>query len=552
MSFINQFRPYPAFIFVLAVVLSMPVAVVLTHVFVPSGDIWQHLSSTVLPDYIRNSLLLMLGVAMGTLLIGVTTAWLTTMCQFPGRSVFEWALLLPMAMPAYIIAYTYTGMLDFAGPLQTSLREWFGWQYGDYWFPQIRSLNGAVAMLTLVLYPYVYLLSRAAFLNQSICVLDVSRTLGNGPWKTFWKVALPLARPAIIAGLSLALMETLADYGTVQFFGVSTFTTGIFRTWFGMGSAAAAAQLAAGLMVFVFALVLIERYSRRKARYHHTSRRHQDLRRFPLTGGRAFLAFLFCLFILGLGFLLPALQLLSWTIHVADTVIDAEFLRLLVNSLSLAAFAAVLALLLALVMAYAQRLYPGKLVSGAVQVAGMGYAVPGAVIAVGVMIPFAWIDNTIDDLARSQFNYSTGLLLSGTLVAVTFAYLTRFLAVSLQTVDSGLTRITHSMDEAGRSFGFRPLQILRQIHIPMLSASLMTALLLVFVDVLKELPATLILRPFNFNTLAVKAYELASDERLAEAAPAALAIVIAGIIPVILLSKTITRSRKLKLAIDEN
>ncbi|WP_292751765.1 ABC transporter permease [Methylophaga sp. UBA4204] len=530
----------------------MPVAVVLAHVFVPSGDIWQHLSSTVLPDYIRNSLLLMLGVAMGTLLIGVTTAWLTTMCQFPGRSVFEWALLLPTAMPAYIIAYTYTGMLDFAGPLQTSLREWFGWQYGDYWFPQIRSLNGAVAMLTLVLYPYVYLLSRAAFLNQSICVLDVSRTLGNGPWKTFWKVALPLARPAIIAGLSLALMETLADYGTVQFFGVSTFTTGIFRTWFGMGSAAAAAQLAAGLMVFVFALVLIERYSRRKARYHHTSRRHQDLRRFPLTGGRAFLAFLFCLFILGLGFLLPALQLLSWTIHVADTVIDAEFLRLLVNSLSLAAFAAVLALLLALVMAYAQRLYPGKLVSGAVQVAGMGYAVPGAVIAVGVMIPFAWIDNTIDDLARSQFNYSTGLLLSGTLVAVTFAYLTRFLAVSLQTVDSGLTRITHSMDEAGRSFGFRPLQILRQIHIPMLSASLMTALLLVFVDVLKELPATLILRPFNFNTLAVKAYELASDERLAEAAPAALAIVIAGIIPVILLSKTITRSRKLKLAIDEN
>ena len=552
MSFINQFRPYPAFIFVLAVALSMPVAVVLAHVFVPSGDIWQHLSSTVLPDYIRNSLLLMLGVAMGTLLIGVTTAWLTTMCQFPGRSVFEWALLLPMAMPAYIIAYTYTGMLDFAGPLQTSLREWFGWQYGDYWFPQIRSLNGAVAMLTLVLYPYVYLLSRAAFLNQSICVLDVSRTLGNGPWKTFWKVALPLARPAIIAGLSLALMETLADYGTVQFFGVSTFTTGIFRTWFGMGSAAAAAQLAAGLMVFVFALVLIERYSRRKARYHHTSRRHQDLRRFQLTGGRAFLALLFCLFILGLGFLLPAFQLLSWTIHVADTVIDAAFMRLLMNSLSLAAFAAVLALILALVMAYAQRLYPGKLVSGAVRVAGMGYAVPGAVIAVGVMIPFAWIDNTIDDLARSQFNYSTGLLLSGTLVAVTFAYLTRFLAVSLQTVDSGLTRITHSMDEAGRSFGFRPLQILRQIHIPMLSASLMTALLLVFVDVLKELPATLILRPFNFNTLAVKAYELASDERLAEAAPAALAIVIAGIIPVILLSKTITRSRKLKLAIDEN
>lgn len=551
MSSINRYRPYPLLILVLATLLAMPVAVVLAHVFVPSGDIWQHLSSTVLPDYIRNSLLLMLGVAVGTLLIGVTAAWLTTMCQFPGRSIFEWALLLPMAMPAYIIAYTYTGMLDFAGPLQTSLRQWFGWQYGDYWFPQIRSLNGAIVMLTLVLYPYVYLLSRAAFLNQSFCVLDVSRTLGNGPWKTFWRVALPLARPAIIAGLSLALMETLADYGTVQFFGVSTFTTGIFRTWFGIGSAAAAAQLAAGLMVFVFALILIERYSRRKARYHHTSRRHQDLHRFQLSRGRATLAMLFCLLILTMGFLLPALQLLSWTIHVADTVIDGAFIKLLVNSLSLAAFAAVLALILAVVMSYAQRLYPGRLVSGAVRVAGMGYAVPGAVIAVGVMIPFAWLDNTLDDLMRRHFDFSTGLLLSGTLAAVTFAYLTRFLAVSLQTVDSGLTRITHSMDEAGRSFGFSPLQILRQIHIPMLSASLMTALLLVFVDVLKELPATLILRPFNFNTLAVKAYELASDERLAEAAPAALAIVVAGIIPVILLSKTITRSRRLKLSTDE-
>src|SRR5690554_2205205 len=489
---LSQYRPYPLSVLLLALLLATPVLVVLAHVFVSSGDIWQHLSSTVLPTYIHNSFLLMLGVAIGTLLIGVTTAWLTTMCQFPGRSIFEWALLLPMAMPAYIIAYTYTGMLDISGPAQAALRGWFGWQYGDYWFPQIRSLGGAVVMLTLVLYPYVYLLSRAAFLNQSICVLDVSRTLGNGPWKTFWRVALPLARPAIIAGLSLALMEALADYGTVQFFGVSTFTTGIFRTWFGLGSAAAAAQLAAGLMVFVFALIILERYSRRKARYHHTSRRHQDLRRFQLSFSRGWLATVFCLLVLSLGFLLPAVQLLSWSIHVADTVIDAHFIQLLRNSLSLAAGTALLALILAVVMAYAQRLYPGKLVSGAVRIAGMGYAVPGAVIAVGVMIPFAWLDNSIDSWARSNFDFSTGLLLSGTLVAITFAYLTRFLAVSLQAVDSGLSRITHSMDEAGRSFGLQPLQILGRIHVPMLSASLMTALLLVFVDVLKELPATLI------------------------------------------------------------
>ncbi len=544
MSRLLPYSKFQSLVLFSALLLAMPVVVVLSFVFVPSGEVWAHLASTVLSDYITNSLLLMMGVSIGTLLLGVSTAWLTTMCRYPGRGIFEWALLLPMAMPAYIIAYTYTGMLDFAGPVQTLLRDITGLGFGDYWFPQIRSLNGAVLMLTLVLYPYVYLLSRSAFLNQSLCVLDVSRTLGNGPWRTFFSVALPLARPAIIAGLSLALMETLADYGTVQYFGVSTFTTGIFRTWFGMGSAAAAAQLAAGLMVFVFALIVLERYSRRRARYHHTSRRHQDLRRYQLTGGKAWLAFLFSFSVLLFGFLLPAGQLLSWTVSVADEVIDARFLQMLLNSLQLATLAAGLALVLALLMAYGQRLYPGKAIRYAVRVAAMGYAVPGAVIAVGVMIPFAWFDNTLDGWTRETFDYSTGLILSGTLVAVLFAYLCRFLAVALQTVESGLGRITPSMDEAGRTFGYKPLTMLRSVHIPMLQGSLLTALLLVFVDVLKELPATLILRPFNFNTLAVRAYELASDERLAEAAPAAMAIVVAGIVPVILLSRTITRSRQ--------
>ncbi|AFJ02480.1 Ferric iron ABC transporter, permease protein [Methylophaga frappieri] len=535
-----------------ALLLALPVIVVLTFVFVPSGEVWAHLASTVLDDYIQHSLLLMLGVSIGTLLLGVSTAWLTTMCQFPGRSVFEWALLLPMAMPAYIIAYTYTGMLDFSGPVQTAIRDLTGWGYGDYWFPQIRSLGGAIVMLTLVLYPYVYLLSRAAFLNQSICVLDVSRTLGNGPWRTFYKVALPLARPAIIAGLSLVLMETLADFGTVQYFGVSTFTTGIFRTWFGLGSAAAAAQLAAGLMVFVFALIILERLSRRQARYHHTSRRHQDLRRYILQGNRAMGAFGLCLLILLFGFLLPATQLASWTWQVAGSILNAQFLDMLLNSLQLAAIAAMLALLIALAMAYGQRLYPSRSVRFAVRLAGMGYAVPGAVIAVGVMIPFAWLDNTLDSWLRDNWSISSGLLLSGTLVAVTFAYLCRFLAVALQTVESGLGKITPAMDEVGRSLGYQPMQALKKIHVPLLQGSLLTALLLVFVDVLKELPATLILRPFNFNTLAVRAYELASDERLAEAAPAALAIVVAGIIPVILLSRTITRSRRIANHVDAN
>jgi iron(III) transport system permease protein len=528
--------------------LALPVLVVAGFVFVPAGDVWRHLAQTVLADYVTNSLLLMLGVAVGTLIGGVGTAWLTSMCQFPGRGLFEWALLLPMAMPAYIIAYTYTGMLDFAGPVQTALRELTGWGYGDYWFPEIRSLRGAAVMLSLVLYPYVYLLSRAAFLSQSLCVLDVSRTLGNGPWRTFFSVALPLARPAIVAGLSLALMETLADYGTVQYFGVPTFTTGIFRTWFGLDSAPAAAQLSSLLLAFVFALIAVERISRREARYHHTSQGQQDIRRHRLTGWRSAAAVLFCLLPLMFGFLLPAGQLAVWALTIAETSLDRGFLVLVTHSIELAALASLLALALSLLLGYGRRLHPTRAISAAVRIAGMGYAVPGTVIAVGVIIPFAWVDNSLDAFMRATFGVSTGLLLSGTLIAVLFAYMVRFLAVSLQTVEAGLGKIRPSMDEAARSMGCTPGGVLQRVHIPMLRGSLLTALLLVFVDVLKELPATLILRPFNFNTLAVRAYELASDERLADSAPAALTIVLAGLLPVILLSRSITRTRHAQTA----
>jgi iron(III) transport system permease protein len=534
---------WSASIVAIALLTGLPVLVIVGFVLIPAGDVWQHLVDTVLADYVLNTLLLMLGVAVGTLIGGVGTAWLTSMCRFPGRGLFEWALILPMAMPAYIIAYTYTGMLDFAGPVQTTLRDWTGWSFGDYWFPQIRSLEGAALMLALVLYPYVYLLSRAAFLSQSLCVLDVSRTLGNGPWRTFFSVALPLARPAIVAGLTLALMETLADYGTVQYFGVQTFTTGIFRTWFGLNNAAAAAQLSAMLLGFVLVLIALERISRSQARYHDTGRRHQSIRRYHLTGWRAAAAVVFCLMPLMLGFLIPAGQLATWALTIAEGAYDAAFWRLVRNSLELAAIAAFIALLLALLLGYGKRLHPTRTVTAAVKVAGLGYAIPGTVIAIGVIIPFAWFDNTLDAWMRRTFDVSTGLLLSGTLAALIFAYLTRFLAVSLQTVEAGLARIRPSMDEAGRAMGYRTGQVLRRIHIPMLRGSLLTAMLLVFVDVLKELPATLILRPFNFNTLAVRAYELASDERLADTAPAALTIVLAGLVPVILLSRSITKSR---------
>ena len=528
----------------LAGLLCIPVLVVAAAVLQPAGEVWRHLLDTVLTDYVLNTLALMLGVAVGTLLIGVSTAWLTVSCRFPGSRILEWALLLPLAVPAYIIAYTYAGSLDFAGPVQSSLRAVFGWSRGDYWFPQVRSLGGAIVMLTLVLYPYVYLLARSAFLEQSAAAMDVARTLGCGPLQSFFRVSLPAARPAIIAGLSLALMETLADFGTVQHFGVAVFTTGIFRTWFGLGDPIAAAQLAAVLLGFVLTLLVLERWSRRGARYTHVGSRSRPIATRRLSGAAAAGALAACALPPLFGFVLPGAQLLLWTLRSWRETVDERFVQLVVNSVAMAAAAALLALMLALLFAYTQRLRPGRLVRAATRIASLGYAVPGTVIAVGVMLPFAWLDNTIDAWMREMFGMSTGLLLSGTLVALMFAYMVRFLAVSLQTVESGIGRITQAMDEAGRSLGHRTHEVVLRVHAPMLRGTMLTAVLLVFVDVMKELPATLILRPFGFNTLAVRAYELASDERLQEASTAALAIVAAGLVPVLVLSISIARSRR--------
>jgi iron(III) transport system permease protein len=434
-------------------------------------------------------------------------------------------------------------MFDFAGPVQTQIREWTGWGYGDYYFPEVRSLGGAMAMLSLVLYPYVYLLARAAFLEQSVCVIEVSRTLGCNAWSSFYRVALPLARPAIVAGLSLALMETLADYGTVSYFGLGVFTTGIFRTWFGLGDSVAAAKLAAILLLFVIALVVIERWSRHRAKYHHTTNQYRQLPQYRLTGIRAFLAFVGCLLPLLFGFILPAFQLSLWAIDTYALMVDASFIKLTLNTIALGLSTAALAVLFALFLAYGKRVLSSKPVLVSVRVVATGYAVPGTIIAVGVIIPLAWFDNALDAFMRDHFDISTGLLLSGTLFAVMFAYLVRFLAVSIQAVESGLSKIRFSMDEASRSMGYKPVQTLFKVHLPLMKGSVLTALLIVFVDVMKELPATLILRPFNFNTLAVRAFELASDERLADSSTAALMIVVVGLIPVILLSKSIASSR---------
>lgn len=530
---------------VVAALAAMPVSSVGLNLFVGgTSAIWAHLAQTVLSEYIANSLWLCLGVAVGVAVVGVTTAWLTAMHDFPGRRVFEWAMVLPLAVPAYVMAYVYTDFLQFVGPVQTALRETFGWEHGDYWFPDIRTLPGAVLMFVSVLYPYVYLLARSAFLERASGMLEAARTLGMGPWRAFFSVSLPLARPAIAAGIALALMETLADYGTVAYFAVNTFTTGIYRAWFSLGDRVAAAQLAAMLLGFVLLLLMVERVSRGRARYHDTTGRNRPLAGMRLSGIRAWLASAVCLLPLLVGFLLPAGLLLKMALTEGDAQFGERFLLLSRNSFVLAGTTALLGVLLALLLAYGARLAKGGLAAGLNRLVGLGYAVPGAVIAVGVLIPVTRLDQWLAGQWESWFGNNPGLLLTGGIAALVYAYLVRFLAVALHTVESGLGKITSSMDDAARSLGLGQGASLRRVHAPLLRGSLLTAGLLVFVDVMKELPATLVMRPFNFDTLATQAYTLASDERLAEASTASLAIVAVGILPLILLSRQIAASRR--------
>lgn len=538
------FSGWTFLVMAIALIIATPIFFIFSSVFSKSGPVWQHLAATVLKDYIVSSLLLMLLVGMGVCLIGVGTAWLVTMCRFWGSRWLEWALLLPLAAPAYLLAYAYTNMLNYFGPVQAGLRSVFGWtSVQDYWFPEIRSLWGAAVMLLLVLYPYVYLLARVAFLEQSVCTIEASRSLGCNPWRSFFTVALPLARPAIVAGLALALMETLNDLGTVEYFGVNTFTTGIYRTWLGMGERTAAAQLAAFLMIFILVLVMLERRSRSAAKYYASSNSIEKLTPYHLGIWHSLGAVVACVLPVTFGFIIPAVYLFQLTLNNLDSVFDGDFWDLAQHSFTLAMITAIAAMIISLFMAYGQRLKPSWLMKIAVRISAMGYAIPGSVIAVGVLIPMAGLDNIIDRWMRATFNISTGLLLSGTIFALIFAYLVRFLAVGFGSVESSLDKISPSLDDASRSLGYGSTSTLWKIHTPLMSGGLLTSAMLVFVDVMKELPATLVIRPFNFDTLGIRVYQYASDERLAEAAGPALAIVLVGIIPVIFLSWRISHSR---------
>ncbi|UAJ72953.1 iron ABC transporter permease [Synechocystis sp. PCC 7339] len=524
--------------------IAVPVIFVFLGIFSWQGEIFTHLWETVLGEYIRNSLALMVGVGTGVFVLGVGTAWLVTMCRFPGGRWLEWSLLLPLSAPAYLLAYGYSNLLDYYGPVQTLMRAIFSWDSAlDYWFPNIRSLWGAIAILALVSYPYVYLLARLAFLEQGICTLEASRSLGCNPWQSFIRVALPLARPAIAAGLALVMMETLNDFGTVQYFGVNTFTTGIYSTWFGFGERQGATQLAAFLMIFVFLLVVLERCSRRQAKFYQSSSPKQNLPRYQLRGLRAIGALAFCLFPFLLGFLVPASYLLYLAVSYAQEVNNNNFFQLASHSLILSFLTAAIALVIGLILVYGQRLSRQPLTSFAVKVTSMGYAIPGSVIAVGVLIPAGNFDNWLAGWWERIWGVNIGLLLSGTIAVLVYAYLVRFLAVAIGSLEGSLGKIKPTLDDAARSLGKTPSQILWQVHTPLMTGGLLTAVMLVFVDVMKELPATLVIRPFNFDTLAIRVYQYASDERLIEAAAPALTIILAGMLPVIFLSVQIARSR---------
>lgn len=525
---------------VAAACLLPMLAVLLAALTGGTGTVGQ-LMATVLPRYALTTLALVVMVASGTFVVGVGAAWLVTMTRFPGVRMFEVALVLPLAFPAYVLAYAYTYILDHPGIVQATLRQVTGWGPRDYWFPEIRSLPGAALMLVLVLYPYVYLLARAAFLQQSSAAFLAARTLGQSGFSAFWRVSLPMARPAIAAGVLLTVMETIADYGTVAHFSVQTFATGIYTSWFSLADRSAAAQLALCLLVFALMLAVAERMQRGHAQYHHTGKAHMRMPPELLAGWRGIVAAALCAVPVGLGFVLPAIVLVAMGTASEQDLLSRRYIAFTTNSLTLAGAASVVTLAAAVAVGYYQRSRRGRGAALAGYIARLGYAVPGGVIAVGLLVPFAAFDNALDARMRAQFSISTGLLVTGSIWLLVAAYMVRFLAAALGAYEGGQATVHDNMDAAARSLGQGTLGTLTRIHLPILTPSLLTALLIVFVDVMKELPATLIMRPFNFDTLAVQAHRLASDERLEGAAVPSLVIVAVGLLPVILICRQVGR-----------
>lgn len=523
-----------------AAVLALPIAAVVSSLLIPAGDVWIHLWRTQLLELVGNTVLLLAGVGVGTLIVGSGLAWLIVYHRFPGRAALEWALILPMAVPAYVIGFAFLGLFDYAGPLQTAVRRSLG---PGAWLPEVRSYGGLVSMMTLVFYPYVYLLARVAFREQGAAAVETARTLGRSRWAAFRQVTLPMARPSLAAGAALAMMEALADFGTVATFGYRTLTEAIYRVWYGMFDRVAATQLASVLLLFALGLLLLERRSRGRARFTQAGRRAPSVEAAPLRGWRAAAATSVCVGVLAFAFLLPVGQLAWWAVAALRAgQMAPDFAGLLGHTCALAGVTAVLACLLAVLLGYAGRLHGTATVRVAAQLASMGYALPGAVIAVGVLLPLAWADHALVPLLERALGRPLGLLLTGSAAGLILAYVVRFLAVGLQTVEASLGKIPPSLDDAARALGARAGTALWRVHLPLIRGGLLTAVVIVFVETMKEMPATLLLRPFGLNTLAVEIWERTSEAMWQEAAVPALTLVGIGLLPVVLLIR-LTSSR---------
>lgn len=532
---------------VVALVL-LPLISIIFMSFSPSENIWPHLISTILPRSIRDTFLLMSGVGILSLLIGTSTAWLVTMYEFKGKRFFDWALLLPLAMPTYMIAYCSVDLLEYSGPVQTSLRHVFGWQDSrDYWFPNIATLPGAILVMSLVLYPYVYLAARASFMQQSVKVLEVARTLGRSPFGAFISVGLPLARPHLIAGLVLALMECLNDYGAVAYFGVETLTASVYSTWLERSNLGGAAQIATLMLLIVVTLLYVEQKARSRQKYYSPTGHGHRLPVTNLTGWAGALAIFICAVPFFLGFVLPFLILLNASFRFIDFLWTDIFWRAAGFSLMLAALTSVIAVSVALLLSYGKRVTSHPWLKPVNWLAGTGYAIPGAILAIGILIPLATFDNMVDSLMRSTFGISTGLLLSGSVIGLLFAYLVRFLAISLGTIEAGFHKVSPNLDGAARTLGQNGVGAFTTVLLPIMRAPIAAAALLVFVDTMKELPATLLLRPFNFDSLATLVFEFASREEFEEAGLAGLTIVAFGLVPLLLLNRTVSSGRQDKV-----
>lgn len=518
--------------YIAAMLVLIPVGVVVSSLFVSAGDVWQHLVENTLPLLLINTFWLTLGVLLGTGLLGVSLAWLVSIYEFPGRRFFAWALLLPLAIPAYVTAFVALGLFDFTGPVQTTLRDWTSSDL--LWFPEIRSRTGVIIVMTLAFYPYVYLLARNAFESQGKRSLEVAQSLGFTQHTGFYKVVLPMARPWIAGGLLLVLMETLADFGTVAVFNYDTFTTAIYKAWFSLFSLPAASQLASVLIIIVFIIVVLEQHFRARMRYAE-SRKSPRANRLQLTGKQKWLAIGFIFTVWFFAFLLPLLQLLYWAMQSILLGFDLErYQEFLVHSLFLSCLAALIICTTVTMIVYAARRFPGRSMQFAVRTATIGYALPGTVLAIGIFIPLAWLEGQLSELALTLFQLETGLLIQGTITVMLAAYLIRFMAVSHYSIHGAMQRITPSIEEAAMGMGLHGWALLRKIHFPILKSGIFTGATLVFVDVMKEMPITLMTRPFGWDTLAVRVYEMTSEGAWEQAAVPAVTLVLAGLLPIVL------------------